>query len=146
MEWGRKWLVWKKSRHWGWLSLPNWIGILILSLLIKLTPTKLEPWFVLWSFFLLRLLCVSTNLPYGHAWNTVVCAGALSCYLELLDKLQKPICRTVGSSLAASLEPFAHHWNIASLSLFYKYIMFIWPGLTGSGSLFSKEVYLFLFW
>ena len=35
-----------------------------------------------------------------HAW-----AGAPSCYLELLDKLQKRICRTVLPSLAASLEP-----------------------------------------
>ena len=24
------------------------------------------------SFFLLRLLCIPINLPYGHAWNTVV--------------------------------------------------------------------------
>ena len=39
-----------------------------------------------------------------HIW-----ACGPSCYLELLDKLQKQICRTVGSSLAASLEPFAHH-------------------------------------
>ena len=34
-----------------------------------------------------------------HVW-----AGAPSCYLELLDKLQKQICRTVGPSLAASLD------------------------------------------
>ena len=40
---------------------------------------------------------------YCHVW-----AGAPSCYLELLDKLQKRICRTVGPSLAASLEPLAH--------------------------------------
>ena len=39
-----------------------------------------------------------------HVW-----AGAPSCYLELLDKLKKRICRTVGPSLAASLEPLAHH-------------------------------------
>ena len=59
-----------------------------------------------------------------HVW-----AGAPSCYLELLDKLQKrryvetdiQICRTVGPSLAASLEPLAHHRNVASLSLFYRY-------------------------
>ena len=42
-------------------------------------------------------------------------AGAPSCYLELLDKLQKRICRTVGPSLAASLEPLAHRRNVASL-------------------------------
>ena len=51
-----------------------------------------------------------------HVW-----AGAPSCYLELLDKLQKRICRTVGPLLAASLEPLAHRRNVASLSLFYRY-------------------------
>ena len=51
-----------------------------------------------------------------HVW-----AGAPSCCLELLDKLQKRICRTVGPSLAASLEPLAHRRNVASLSLFYRY-------------------------
>ena len=47
--------------------------------------------------------------------------GARSCYLELLDKLPKRICRTVGPSLAASCEPLAHCRNVASLSLFYRY-------------------------
>ena len=51
-----------------------------------------------------------------HVW-----AGAPSCYLELLDKLQKKICRTVTPSLATSLEPLAHCRNMASLSLFYRY-------------------------
>ena len=51
-----------------------------------------------------------------HVW-----AGAPSCYLELLDKLQKRICRTVGPSVAVSLEPLAHRRNVASLSLFYRY-------------------------
>ena len=51
-----------------------------------------------------------------HVW-----AGAPSCYLELLGKLQKRICRTAGPSLAASLEPLAHRRNVASLSLFYRY-------------------------
>ena len=51
-----------------------------------------------------------------HVW-----AGAPSCYLELLDKLQKRICRTVCPSLTVSLEPLAHCQNIASLSLFYRY-------------------------
>ena len=50
-----------------------------------------------------------------------VWAGASSCYLDLLDKLQKRICRIVGPSLAASLEPLAHRRNVASLSLFYRY-------------------------
>ena len=50
-----------------------------------------------------------------------VWADAPSCYLELLEKLQKRICRTVGLSLAASLEPLAHRRNVASSSLFYRY-------------------------
>ena len=51
-----------------------------------------------------------------HVW-----AGAPSYYLLLLDKLQKRIWRTVRPSLAASLEPLAHRWNVASLSLLYRY-------------------------
>ena len=49
----------------------------------------------------------STIKPYMeyccHVWT-----GAPTCYLELLDKLQKWISRTVGISLVASLEPLAH--------------------------------------
>ena len=64
--------------------------------------------------------CKSTIRPCMkcccHVW-----AGAPSCYLELPDKLQKRICKTVGPSLAASLEPFAHRRNVARLSLFYWY-------------------------
>ena len=51
-----------------------------------------------------------------HVW-----VGAPRCYLELLDKLQKRICRIAGPSLAASLEPLAHCRHVASLSLFYRY-------------------------
>ena len=50
----------------------------------------------------------------------LVWAGAPSCYLELLDKLQKRIFRTVGPSLAASLKPLAHRQNVARLSFLYK--------------------------
>ena len=42
-----------------------------------------------------------------HVW-----VGAPSCYLELLDKLQKWICRMVGPLLVGALEP---------LALFYRY-------------------------
>ena len=51
-----------------------------------------------------------------HVW-----ASAPSFYLDLLEKLQKQICRTVSPSLDASLEPLAHHQNVASLSLIYRY-------------------------
>ena len=50
-----------------------------------------------------------------------VWAGTPSCYFELLDKRQKCICRSVGPSLAAFLEPSAHRRNVTSLSLFYRY-------------------------
>ena len=48
-------------------------------------------------------------------------AGAPSCYLELLDKLQKQICRTVSPSLAASLHLLAHSRHVISLSIFSRY-------------------------
>ena len=48
-----------------------------------------------------------------HVW-----AGAHSCDLELLDELQKQICRTVGPSLVVFLEPFVHCRNVASLNIF----------------------------
>ena len=44
-----------------------------------------------------------------------------SCYLELSDKLQKRICRTVGPLLAVSLEPLVHRQNVANLRLFYMF-------------------------
>ena len=65
-----------------------------------------------------------------HVWGV-----APSCYLELLDKLQKQICRTVVPSLAASLEPLGHRQSVASLSLFSRYYFNItdvlqnWPAL-----------------
>ena len=48
-----------------------------------------------------------------HVW-----AGAPNCYLEVL---LLRICRTVGPSLATSLEPLADCQNVASLSFFYSY-------------------------
>ena len=53
-----------------------------------------------------------------HVW-----AGTPSCYLELLDKLQKQIRRTVCPSLAVSLETLAHHRNVVPEVLLWQ--MFI---------------------
>ena len=65
-------------------------------------------------------VCKSTIWPCMeyccHVW-----AGASSYYLELLDKLQKQICRTVCLSLTVSREPLADHPIAASISLFYRY-------------------------
>ena len=48
-------------------------------------------------------------------------AGAPSCYLDLLEKIQKQICKIIGPPVAASPEPLAHRRNVASLSLFHRY-------------------------
>ena len=49
-----------------------------------------------------------------HVW-----VGAPNCYLDMLDKLQKWVSRTVSPS--ASLESLAHRQNVANLSLYYRY-------------------------
>ena len=51
-------------RCWDYLYLENWVRTLILSLLLKLPPRKLEPWIILWSFFLLKSIFISVNLLY----------------------------------------------------------------------------------
>ena len=48
-----------------------------------------------------------------HVW-----ACAPSCYLDMLDRLQKWICRTVGPMLNVSLEPLGHQRYLANVSLF----------------------------
>ena len=50
-----------------------------------------------------------------------VWADAPSCYMKLLDKLEKRTSRTVGPYLAGSFEPLAHRRSVSSLRLFYKY-------------------------
>ena len=49
-------------------------GSYIISI-AKTASKKFEPWFILWSLFLLRLLCISLNLTYSHEWNAVVTSG-----------------------------------------------------------------------
>ena len=48
-----------------------------------------------------------------------VSVGAPNCYLDMLDKLQKWVSRTVGPS--AYLESLAHGQNVANLCLYYRY-------------------------
>ena len=45
-------------------------------------------------------------------------AGDPNCYLEILDKPQKRMCRTGVTLLVASIEAFAYVQNVASLSFF----------------------------
>ena len=50
-------------KGWDCLYLLHWIGAFTLYLLLKLPQRIMEPWFVLQSFFPLRLLFISINLP-----------------------------------------------------------------------------------
>ena len=61
----------------------------------------------------------STQLCIDYGCH--ILAGAPSCYFELLDKLEKWICRIVVPSLSGSLETLAHSENVGSFSLFYRY-------------------------
>ena len=54
------------------------------------------------------LYLYKSNIHPCMKYCCYVWAGVPSCYLELLGKLPKRICRTVGPSLAASLKPLAH--------------------------------------
>ena len=65
------------------------------------------------ALFLYKFIIWSCMEYCCHVWT-----GTPSCYLELLDKLQKWICRTIGPSFAASLELLSHRRNATSLSLF----------------------------
>ena len=51
-----------------------------------------------------------------HVW-----AGALNCYLDMLDKLQKQVCGAISPSLVSPLETLPYRQYLASLSLFYRY-------------------------
>ena len=55
-----------------------------------------------------------------------VCTAAPSCYVTLLDKLQKQTCQAVAPSLAAFFELLAHCQNVTDLQ------MFIWIGSASS--------------
>ena len=55
-------------------------------------------------------------IEYSNVW-----AGTPSCYLEFLEKLQKRICRTLGPSLTATVEPLTHRRNVACLTLLYSH-------------------------
>ena len=96
-------------------------GSCIISI-VKTVSKKIGALIPSMKFFSLEVamyLYKSTIRPCMEYCCPPCCAP--SCYLELLGKLQKRICRIVGPSLAASLEPLAHHRNVASLTLFYRY-------------------------
>ena len=86
----------------------SWIiGLLIHS--IRFICSQVAPYFY-------KSTIQSCIEYFCHLWVDASC-----CYLELLDKLKKWTCGTVGPSLATSLEPLAHRWFVASLSLLRRY-------------------------
>ena len=108
---------------WVWVSLPSWIWGSYFFYVAKTVSRKIETLIYSLRFIspeVALYLYKPTIRPYMgccyHVW-----AGAPSCYLELLDKLRKRICRTSGTSLPASPEPLAHRRNVATLSLFCRY-------------------------
>ena len=93
-------LTFSSKLDWGWYIISiaktasKKIGALVHSMKF------LSPEVALYLYKFTIRLCMEHCC---HIW-----AGAPSCYLELLDKVQKGICRTVRPSIAASLEPLAH--------------------------------------
>ena len=89
-------------RCWGWLSLLNWIGTHITSIAKTASRSMkfLSPEVALY-------LCICC-----HVWD-----GAPSCYLELLDKPQKQICKTVGPLLATCLCVCLHPFTVKASSV-----------------------------
>ena len=99
----------------GLLSLLNWIVALMLSPLLKLPPRKFEPWFAVSSFFLLRLLHISINLPYGLAWNTVVMSGLV--LLVTTWNCWKRYKNRYAGLLVLHLLPLLNPWFIVQMLL-----------------------------
>ena len=137
---------WKESLHkniqlmWEFLRAPflvlHFSYYTLMTFLMMLSVILLSVVMILLSILSVigHLICgnnlnwlLNLNLIYETWWTGVrsglliSMVGKFSCYLDLLDKLQKQICRVVGPSLAASLEPSAHCQNVASLSLLYRY-------------------------
>ena len=123
-------LLWKRMgmflrdyhllRCWGCLLNLNWIGALTLSLLLKMLPRK--------------LLLYIYKFPIRPCMEYCchVLTAAHSCYLELLDKLnkivrQRQIYKTFNHLLAASLELLAYRHNVASFSCFHRYYFISFP-------------------
>ena len=105
------------SRCWGWLSVLNWVrGSFIISI-PKTASKKIEA--LIYSIKFLSpevaLYFYKSTIRPCMEYCCHVWASAPSCYLDLLNKLQKRICRTDGPSIAASVKSLAHRQNVARL-------------------------------
>ena len=105
---------------WGLTFFLNWIGALR-----KIASKKIGALIYSKKFLSpeVALYLNKYNIRWCVEYLCHVWTGTSCCYAELLDKLQKQICQTVGPSLVASLEPLACRQSVASLSLFYRYYL-----------------------
>ena len=84
-----------------------------LDSLLKPPPKKLESSFALWTFFLLRLLCISINLPYRHLWNNAVMSELVllvatwNCWISYKNRY--------AGLLVLHLLPLLNHWLIIKM-------------------------------
>ena len=115
VDWGKKWLVDFSTRKTQLVLFDQSITMVLLVLSRKNHLLRC------WAWPEVALYLYKCTICPCMGYCCPVWAGAPSSYLELLDKLLKRICRTVGPSLAVSLEALAHCQNVASLSLFYRY-------------------------
>ena len=96
------------------------------------TNCNLEPYYEVlfyWSCVL------SLSIYYSTFYCCHVWIGALNIYLDILDQLQKRVCKTVGSLIGASLHHSTQHQNRISQLLFYFLLlwkMFVWPNCINS--------------
>ena len=139
--WQRKSLISRRLKtlnfraYFAWKKL--WKGLKLSSLKFNLLNVFQNFWIwvpgsrhsrelcVIWKFG--TLIC-STKFVFYLSKSTLkscmeycyhVCVCASSCYLRMLDKLQKWDCRTVGPSLSTYHEQLVCRClNVASLSLF----------------------------
>ena len=73
------------------------------SHIISIISKKIGALICSMKFFSPEVTFISINLPYDIAWNILV--------------MSRLVYRTVGPSIAASLEPLIHHPNAASLKV-----------------------------
>ena len=75
-----------------------------------------------------------------HFWT-----GTPSCYLDILDKLQKRVCQTVGPTLAASLSPQftveALLWHSVNWLKCFHLILCLQNALTYDVNSFRSRIY-----
>ena len=73
-------LTFSSKVDWGSyiISIAKTASMKIVLIFLVLIFFKLRALIYSMKFLLLRLLCISINLPYVHVWNTVVMSGLLS--------------------------------------------------------------------